>query len=215
MTSYDHIDPTTEGEDRRLIALNNQIEAWKVQKDILWGLYEEHRAHARHTETLRSTVNSMLIVASAALVTLATYDKKLNSWDIPAALLLIGFGFLGFLFSLYHTEKIVKHKIIADGFRRDLDETVFTPLSGAHLNDIGARNAKWYPTLSEDPEANKLVTFVNRFVTFVIVTSENMKIRSSFVLWAMLPSFIAAIGLLLLVIGFGFGFDPLSRTDHS
>jgi hypothetical protein len=200
MTPYDHVDPNPKGEDRRLTAVSNQIEAWKVQKDILWGLYEEHRAHARHTETLRSTVNSMLIVASAALVTLATYDRNLNSWDIPAALLLIGFGFLGFLFSLYHTEKIVKHKIIADAFRSDLDDTVFTPLSGAHLNDIGARNAKWYPTLSEDPDANKFVAFLNRFVTFVILKSESMKIRSSFVLWAILPSFIAAIGLLLLVI---------------
>jgi hypothetical protein len=92
-------------------APNDDIERLKMRKEVLWGLFEEHRAHARHIETLRSAVISMLIVASAVLATLSTYDKKLNTSDLPAAGLLVGFGILGTVFSFYHTEKITKHNM--------------------------------------------------------------------------------------------------------
>jgi hypothetical protein len=70
MACYVRIDASPEEEKRNLTASNNAIVTLEMRKDILWSLYEEHREHARHTETLRSTVISMLIVASAGLVTL-------------------------------------------------------------------------------------------------------------------------------------------------
>jgi hypothetical protein len=202
MASDDQIDRSTaEEKNTNPVASANGNGDLQLQKVILWGLFEEHRGHARHSETLRSTVIGMLILASTALVTLATYDKKVNSWDIPAALLLIGFGILGFLFSLYHTEKIVKHKLIASDYGNELDTTVFLPITGgARLKTIGARSVNKESALSEGSVANKFLDLANLFVFFVIEKSEDMKLRSSLILWSILPAFIAAIGLLLFVV---------------
>jgi hypothetical protein len=195
MASHDHIDPNTEEEERKSTASIDQIEKLKLQKDILWGLFEEHRAHARHTETLRSTVNSMLIVASAVLVTLATYDRKLNLGDIPAALLLIGFGLLGTMFSLYHTEKILKHKTMAREYRNELDEKVVGHLNGERLEDIRDRVTGKLTVASKFAAAN-------RFASLVVKRLEEMGAPSSLILWIVLPLFISFIGGALLAFIF-------------
>ena len=201
MASYDHNDRNTaQEENRNPVASTNGNGDLQLQKDILWGLFEEHRAHARHTETLRSTVVGMLIIASTALVTLATYDKKLNSWDIPPALLLIGFGILGFLFGIYHTEKIVLHKTRAIEYGKELDKTILRPLAGALLIeaiDERTRNKLSEPT--KNPDADTFKAFANKFVRYVVEKSEDVEIRPSLLLWSMLPALIAAIGLILLV----------------
>src|SRR5215217_4424192 len=199
MTSHDDRS-TAQGETVAPVASANGNKDLQLQKDILWSLFEEHRAHARHTETLRSTVVGMLILASTALVTLATYDKKLNSWDIPPALLLITFGILGFLFGIYHTEKIVSHKAKAIEYGKELDKTILMPLTGAQLiEDIDDRTRKKLSKPTENPEADTYKTYVNRLVRYVVDTSEDVEIRPSLLLWSMLPALIAVIGLILLV----------------
>src|SRR5258707_15319914 len=100
-------------------------EELKTQKDILWGLYQEHRLMGRHNETLRSTVNNMLIVASAALVRFVTYDKEVNQSDLPAALLLIGFWVLGCGFSVSYKKRTWNHNRRAGQFRNELDTFFF------------------------------------------------------------------------------------------
>jgi hypothetical protein len=197
MACYVRIDASPEEEKRNLTASNNAIETLEMRKDILWSLYEEHREHARHTETLRSTVISMLIVASAGLVTLATYDKKLNTWDLPAAALLVSFGLLGLFFSLYHTEKIAKHKMWASEYWNELDETVVVRLNGGQLKVIRERAASKFPALSEGQATNKAAT---KFAIFVIKRSENIGIRSSLILWGIFPLLISAIGVFIAVL---------------
>jgi hypothetical protein len=141
------------------------------------GLFQEHRTHARHTETLRSAVISILIVASAGLVTLATYDDKVNSADLPAALLLVVFGLLGTMFSLYHTTKILQHKARASEYRRELDTTVFASTGGGGLQDIRDR-----------------VKFSNPVVRRML---DPMGVPISLILWCALPLLISVIGMWL------------------
>lgn len=160
--------------------LDDGSEKLKIQKDILWGLYQEHRAHARHNETLRSTVNNMLIVASAALVSLALYDKEVNLWDLPAGILLIGFGLLGFVFSASYTERTVKHKARANEYREELDAIVFAEPFGRKLVEITKAADKKYKDI-----------FLMRAIR---------KAANSHLLWIVLPLFIALVGTYLTCV---------------
>jgi hypothetical protein len=160
--------------------LEDQNERLKMQKDILWGLYQEHRTHARHNETLRSAVNNMLIVASAVLVTLTTSDKEINERDLPGALLLIGFGILGFIFSASYTEKVGRHKTTANQYREELNQVIFT-------KPVGERNLQ---KIAEDAYAkhkNFLVPFIKT-------------VGNSFTLWSILPLSISLIGIYLTLV---------------
>lgn len=114
----------------------NLSDRLKIQKDVLWGFYQEHRAHARHNETLRSTVNNMLVVASVAVIGFATYDKHVNQTDLPAAWLLIGIGFLGFFFSASYTERALKHKKRAQECQKELDKIAFAEPVGRTLEKV-------------------------------------------------------------------------------
>ena len=115
---------------------NDVLERLKIQKDVLWGFYQEHRAHARHNETLRSTVNNMLVVASVAVIGFATYDKQVTQSDLPAAWLLIGIGFLGFFFSASYTERALKHKKKAHECQKELNTVVFKEPAGRTLEEV-------------------------------------------------------------------------------
>ena len=71
----------------------------KIQKDLLWGLYQDVRSHARHNEVLRSSaVNYMLLVASA-LITVIIFDKQINRYDLPLCLIVSLIGLISALFS--------------------------------------------------------------------------------------------------------------------
>lgn len=149
----------------------------KAQKDILWGLYQEHRPPARHNETMRSTVNNILIVASAGLVTLATYDRGVNKDDLPAAALLIGFGLLGFLFSVSHTEGSLRQKRRAREYWVELDNKFFA--------SPGSRELRQVRDAADKHHKNILVRSIRR-------------VSNSHILWMLLPLLISLIGLYMM-----------------
>ncbi|HWT03486.1 MAG TPA: hypothetical protein VN256_24765 [Pyrinomonadaceae bacterium] len=159
----------------------------KSQKDVLWGLHQEHRAHARHNETLRATVNNMLIIASVAAIGFVTYDKALSRGDSAAAWLLIGIGFLGFFFSASYTERTLKHKTRAREYQEELDSTVFKEPVGRTLGKvIGDANSKHKGS------------YVGKIG----------KVSSSHLFWVILPLVIMSAGIALLIVCSGVE-DPL------
>jgi hypothetical protein len=166
--------------------MDNQNESLKIQKDILWGLYQEHRAHARHNETLRSTVINMLIVASAALVSIITYDKNIDLTDLGAAILLVGFGLLGLAFSTYYTAKIYKHKTRAQQYWKKFDEMFFDQPEKISLEGIHHEASRKYTEglLSKLWNRGSLIDTVKT-------------VSNSLVLWSILPILISLIGLYL------------------
>jgi uncharacterized Tic20 family protein len=197
-------------ENRNPLASNYDFEPLKMRKEVLWGLFEEHRAHARHTETLRSAVINMLIVASAVLVTLSTYDKILNTSDMPAAVLLVGFGILGTMFSLYHTEKIAKHKVRAAEYRNELDSTVLESPNGRKLAILDNRaDAAFSKLLGDLAHRSKFMEFMVNVISRLDDKDEevddkdenkNSTFPRSLVLWSILPLFISLIGLSLIAL---------------
>jgi hypothetical protein len=157
-------------------------ERLKIQKDVLWGLYQEHRSHARHNETLRSTVNNMLIVACVAIISFATYDKELNQNDLPAALLLIGIGFLGFFFSASYTERTLKHKKRAQECQKELDDIVFKDPVGRTLSEV-----------IKEADTQHKESYVGKIG----------KVSSSHLFWIILPLIIMLAGIALMIIAAG------------
>jgi hypothetical protein len=156
----------------------NLTERFKTQKDILWGLFEEHRSHARHNETLRSTVNNMLVVASVAVIGFATYDKEVNQNDLAAAGLLIGIGFLGFFFSASYTERALKHKKRATECQKELDRIVFNEPFGRKLEDV----------IREADDLHK-GSYVGKIG----------KVSSGHLFWIVLPLVIMVTGIALMI----------------
>lgn len=150
----------------------------KARKDILWGYYQEHRTHARHNETLRTTVNNILFVASAALVTLTGLDKCIDDRDLPGAFLLVGFGILGFLFSASYTEKVGRHKSRSEQYFCELNELFFSDLNGE-------RDLRQIVKDADQQYKNFGVQLIK-------------KVGKSFTLWSILPLLISLIGAFLI-----------------
>lgn len=150
----------------------------KARKDILWGYYQEHRTHSRHNETLRTTLNNMLFVASAALVTLTGLDKCINRSDYPAAVLFIAFGLLGFMFNASYTEKVGRHKYRSEQYLCELNTLFFSdPTKGRSLHEIVEK--------ADAGHTNLGVRFIK-------------KVGKSFTLWSILPLLISLFGAYLI-----------------
>lgn len=108
----------------------------QVQKDLLWGLYQDVRGHSRHAETLRaSAVNYMLVVASA-LVTVITFDKQINRFDLPLCLIVSVIGLISALFSASYAELYYRNRTRAGHLREHLDDVFFEDRAQATLSQV-------------------------------------------------------------------------------
>jgi hypothetical protein len=92
-----------------------------TRKKLLWDLSQERRNHARHSETLRSSVSSYVLVAASGLVAVITFDDTINRYDFPLSLLLIAIGILGTLFSAAYTERYHRNRRRASELLKELD----------------------------------------------------------------------------------------------
>lgn len=155
----------------------NGDEKLKLQKDLLWGLYQEYRNHARHNEILRSNIINYLILVSAGLTTLIATDKNLDNQDLPLTVTLMVVGFLGALFSASHTERYQRNRTRAAELRKELDTVWFNEKK--RIENIKER-------ADEIHQGYKIFKIIN-------VTS------NSHVLWLILPLFISLIGLITTI----------------
>jgi hypothetical protein len=114
-------------------------EVKKIQQELLWGLYQEIRNHARHSEMQRSNaVNYALLIASA-LTTVILFDSKINRYDLPLSLLVSFIGLLSVLFSLSYTELYWRNRERASRLLEQLDTLFFKDQAAATLSQITNR----------------------------------------------------------------------------
>ena len=149
----------------------------EIQKDLLWGLYQEYRNHARHAETLRSNINNYVMLISSALITLVTFDDKIDRSDLPLSLIIALLGFLGALFSVSYTERYNRHRLRSSKIRDQLDKMFFPTDDG-----IGIKILR--------DEADKLN---NQVMGFDLVR----KFAGTHFFWVILPLVVFLIGLFL------------------
>ncbi len=155
----------------------NEDDRLKIQKELLWGLYQEYRNHARHNETMRANIINYLIASSAGLVSLIALGG-LHRDDSPLTIVLMAVGLLGFLFSASYTERSLGNKHRANQVIDKLDSLWFKE-SPNNMADI-KRNA------DKDREGDKL---------FLVVRVAS----NSHVLWLIFPLLISLIGVILTV----------------
>ncbi len=110
----------------------------RARRDTLWALYMEWRTHARHAETIRTTVNSYTLIAASAITALITLDKKIDRADLPLTLLLILIGLSGLLIAASYTDRYHRNRERAAEVLRSLNNTYFlsTPQSPLQLKGV-------------------------------------------------------------------------------
>ncbi len=121
----------------------------KDKTDVLWSMYQEHAATARHHETLRANVTNFILLVGGGIGTLVS-SGGFNHADLPLTILLTFLGIFGIVFSASHSERYLAHKMRATAYRQQLDDLVFK--EGKKLaeirDDIDAERKRKYPILS-------------------------------------------------------------------
>ena len=93
--------------------------------EYLWRLHSEEMTYVRHVETQRSTIASVLIPISSAILAAIAFQWKETAAIVPAlsALLvlvgLVGVLFVGKLFELYR-----EHTARARAYRKELSKRI-------------------------------------------------------------------------------------------
>jgi hypothetical protein len=97
----------------------------KAHKDLLWGMYTDVRAHARHAEALRSNVVNFMILVASVLIAVISNDRRINRADIALCLAVALIGLIGLAFAASYTELHERNRKRAMRLRRALDEEFF------------------------------------------------------------------------------------------
>lgn len=89
--------------------------------ELLWRMYSENMGHVRHVEVQRSTITSVMITLSGALLALMASqwrDGRTPHWGLSLILILV--GILGGVLTAKLYELYVEHKERARTFRKAL-----------------------------------------------------------------------------------------------
>lgn len=160
----------------------------KTQKDLLWGLYQEHRNHARHNETMRANITNYVIAISAGLVSLIALGGKLDASDLPLTIMLIAVGLPGTIFSASHTERYHRHRQRASEHAQELDRLWFEGgLSAKNAAEGHRRTLKEVKACADRDHLNRDIYRILR------------KATNTHVLWLIFPLLISLIGAILTI----------------
>lgn len=125
-------------------------------EEYLWRMVNEHMNQARHQETLRASMTTLLVTLSGALVALVTFDRQLTLSDLPAACLQIFLGVFGVLFSAKHYERFNFHISRVRAFRAELEKR-FTGVDWKELRAAADKyHEEGFPKLVKWPRQNQL-----------------------------------------------------------
>ena len=91
------------------------------KEEYLWRMVNEHMTQARHQETLRSSMTTLLVTLSGAIVGFITFDKELSLTDLAPSLLLFILGTFGIFFSAKHYERFNFHIARVRSYRNALE----------------------------------------------------------------------------------------------
>jgi hypothetical protein len=151
----------------------------KVRKDLLWGMYTDVRAHARHAETLRSNVANFMIVVASVLTAVIANDGQVSRKDLPLCLVIVVVGLLGLAFAASYTELHERNRKRAMRIRTALDDEFLTS---------GATIASLLDEADQPHETGRLYRWSRQF------TGSTQRF------WFLLPGLTVAAGLLLTIV---------------
>jgi hypothetical protein len=115
-------------------------EGEKLRLEYCWRMYNEHATQARHHETLRGTISTILVSLSSGIVAFYSFahEHMSSTYDVYLGLTLIALGVLGGLLSYKHYERNRLHVSTLRRFRKEID-TILDPFGGSisKLNEQG------------------------------------------------------------------------------
>lgn len=155
-------------------------EVEKIQKELLWGLYQERRNQAKHHETMRSNVINYTLIVSSALITVNTFNGKVNRQDIPLSIVIVLIGLFSTLFTASYTERLNHSRAQASALSKHLDFLFFEGQAPTTISQI-------------ETDAEKEHFKYKLFELLRRVTNIHW-------LWISFPFIIAFIGLILVVL---------------
>ena len=133
--------------------------------EILLNMFNEHCIHGRQHEKQRSTVTSILLSISAALIALVSLDDSINKSDIPIGLFLISIGVFGAIFCAKLYERFRLHMEHVKIYREELEKRVpDSKINELHWKAEG--NHTSIASLDIIP-LNMLWIFLNLFIAFI------------------------------------------------
>lgn len=113
------------------------------ERDVLWGMYQEHCTQGRHHEEQRASVTNLIIALSAAMTGLLTF-KELSHAMWPLAAMIVLLGLFGALFSLKHYERFRFHMKCAGEYRNALEQLLPASNLAAHRQAAKAAHGSKY-----------------------------------------------------------------------
>jgi energy-converting hydrogenase Eha subunit A len=153
----------------------------KIQRELLWGLYQELRNHARHSETQRATAINYALVIASALTIVILFDRQINRYDLTLSLLISFIGLLSALFSLLYTELYWRNRERASRLLERLDTLFFKDQAPNTLSEITNR--------ADEIHRKTKIYFWGRRIA-----------GSTHLYWIGLPLVIGTIGIVLTIL---------------
>jgi hypothetical protein len=173
-------------------------ESKKIQKDLLWNLYQDVRTHARHNETIRSNAVNYLLLGASALIVVITYDTRIRgALDIVLAIILSLFGLIGMVFAASYAELYYRHRAKSGRLLQELDTLFFQDQQSINLSDIFPSAHETHAGTTDadyDEYEGKLREFEYRFKRTRRITG---KAGSTHVFWILLPFVVFLVGIVL------------------
>lgn len=151
-----------------------------AQRDIVWGLYLDVRAHARHAEVLRSTAVNYVLVIASALVALILSDGSIERAELPLCFAVGVIGLFGIGFVASYTELYQRNRRRSEYLRSVLDSLAF-PDTDVTLTSMLDSSDKQHRATSLYRWSRRVTGSSHRF-------------------WMTLPLFVIAVGVLLVTI---------------
>jgi hypothetical protein len=152
----------------------------KIRKDLLWGMYTDLRAHARHAETLRANVINVTIVVASVLVAVITNDGRVQQSDLPMCSAVIVVGLFGVAFAASYTELHERNRRRAMRFRDEMNSEFFTATSHT------------ISSLLDEADALHRASALYRRARVLPGSTQRF--------WLLLPAFVVAAGVILATV---------------
>jgi hypothetical protein len=165
----------------------------KMQKELLWGDYLELLNQSRHVEMVRVNAINLVLVLTAALAALITFDKEIDLTDLPPSLIITATGLFSTLFSLAYLARYDKNKRRAALVRAELDRRFFAEQS------LGSGMAALRDEADRSMPATHHSQRTARLYDLTLAAAKRTTGTTHF-FWVLVPISVVLIGILLTIL---------------
>ncbi|MDJ0845282.1 hypothetical protein [Crocosphaera sp.] len=135
------------------------------QREFYLSVYQDYREHARHSESIRETINTLLLAIAAAIATVMTDNARGNGGIGPEdrylAIILFVVGILGLASFIGYTDRYYRNKMRAYYLRNRLSDSLVNNHNlGVNIEElINQADNEYYKEYRKHPIFNTIIGF--------------------------------------------------------